>query len=145
MNFIKKIFWGLSCDIHNKIIEPLSRRHDRKKKTHYECCVCGMLEAPYFYDECKYSSMKHDYGWHRLDGGKRWICHHCADHGYFPYTVWGRSFEDWYKNYVLPQRTRVGELIKAKDMEYYNECDFWKEDESRKRYFDQLGLNGDGE
>lgn len=127
MNFISKFFWGLSCDIHNNIIEPLSRCHDRKKKTHYECCVCGMIEAPYFYDECKYSSMRWDYGWHKLDGGKRWICHHCADHGYAPLSAFESTFEEWYKTIAEPQRQRAKALIKEKDPKYYYGC-YWYDD-----------------
>jgi hypothetical protein len=42
--------------------------------------------APYFEEseEEQYNVLTDDYGWHRLDNGKynRWICHHCADHGY---------------------------------------------------------------
>ena len=133
MNFIKKIFWRLECDIHNKIVEPLSRRHDRKKKTHYECCVCGMLEAPYFYDECKYSSMRWDYGWHKIDGGERWVCHQCADHGYAPISVYEPTFEEWQEQFVKPNRQRIRELIKAKDSEYYNECYFYDDPESAER------------
>jgi hypothetical protein len=128
MNFIQKIFWRLGCDIHNNIVEPISRRHDRKKKTHYECCVCGTLEAPYFYDECEYSSMRWDYGWHKIDGGKRWVCHHCSDHGYSPITAFECSFEDWHNNYVVPQRAHVKALIKTKDPEYYDECYFYDEE-----------------
>ena len=133
MNFISKIFWGLNCDIHDNIVEPLSRRHDRKKKTYYECCICGTLEAPYFYDECKYSSMKYDYGWHKLDGGKRWICHHCADHGYAPLSVYESTFEEWQEQNVKLRRQHIRELIKAKDPEYYNECYFYDDPESAER------------
>lgn len=132
MSFIKKIFWKLSCDIHNKIVEPLARWHDSHKKTHYECCVCGKLEAPYFDDLFK-GSMRWDYGWHKLDGGKRWICHHCADHGYSPHSVYEDSFEFWYENFVMPNRARVRELIKTKDPEYYNSYCFYDDEESVER------------
>ena len=127
MNFVSNFFGRLSCDIHNNIIEPLSRRHDRKKKTHYECCVCGMIEAPYFYDDCKYSSMRWDYGWHKLDGGKRWICHHCADHGFAPRSSFESTFYEWYKDVVEPSRQEVKALIKEKDPKYYAQCDFYDE------------------
>ena len=129
---IKEIFNALSCDFHNNIVEPLARWNDSRKKTHYECCVCGMLEAPYF-DDLYQLSMKWDYGWHKLDGGKRWICHHCADHGYAPHSVWENSFEDWYKNTVMPSRVRIRELIKTKDPEYYDNHYFYDDEESVER------------
>lgn len=137
MNFIKNIFWKISCDIHNKIVEPLARWHDSYKKTHYECCVCGKLEAPYFDDLFK-GSMRWDYGWHKLDGGKRWICHHCADHGYSPCTSYGDTFEDWYENFVIPNRDRVRKLIKAKDSQYYDNHYFYDDEESVERYIQKF-------
>lgn len=145
MNFISKIFWGLHCDIHNNIVEPMSRRHDSRKKIHYECCVCGMLEAPYFDDDIKYASMRWDYGWHKLDGGKRWICHRCADHGYYPCSVGESTFEEWHEKIVVPQRARVRELIKTKDPDYYNECYFYDDPESVERYFSQFGFEDEVE
>lgn len=143
--FNTNLFDRLSCWFHNSIVEPLSRRHDKRKKTHYECCVCGMLEAPHFYSGMKYTSMRYDYGWHKLDGGKRWICHHCADHGYSPCSVGESTFEEWHEKIVVPQRVQVRELIKTKDPEYYNECYFYDDEESVKRYFAQLGLDEDNE
>ena len=128
MNFIKRIFCGLTCDIHNNIVEPLSRRHNSRKKTHYECCVCGMIEAPYFYEDTKYTSMRWDYGWHKLDGGKRWICHHCADHGYAPLSAVESTFEEWYKTIAEPHRQKVKSLIKEKDPKYYEQCYFYDDD-----------------
>ena len=137
---IKKLYWRLSCGFHNNIVEPLSRWHDSHKKTHYECCVCGRLEAPYFDDEFK-GSMRWDYGWHKLDGGKRWICHRCADHGYSPYVFYEDSFEDWYNNRVIPNRVQVRELIKSKDPEYYDNCYFY-DDEECVRKLDEENDNG---
>lgn len=129
---IKEFFNVLVCNIHNNIVEPLSRWYDSHKKTHYECCVCGRLEAPYFEDDFK-GSVRWDYGWHRLDGGRRWICHHCADHGYAPHSVYEDSFEYWYENFVVPNRKRVRELIKAKDPEYYDNHYFYDDEESIER------------
>ena len=129
---IKSLFNALSCNIHNNIVEPLSRWHDSRKKTHYECCVCGKLEAPYFDDLFK-GSMRWDYGWHKLDNGRRWVCHHCADHSYSPHSAWGDSFEDWYENTVIPSRVRIRELIKAKDLEYYDNHYFYDDEESVER------------
>ena len=130
-------FDKFSCWFYNSIVEPLSRRRDTHKKTHYECCVCGMLESPYFYDEFK-GSMRYDYGWHKLDCGKRWICHHCADHGYAPCSNGESTFEEWQEKIVVPQRERVRNLIKAKDPEYYNKCYFYDDEESVERYFSQF-------
>lgn len=132
---IKELYWNLSCDIHNNIVEPLSRWHDSHKKTHYECCVCGRLEAPYFDDKFK-GSMRWDYGWHKLNGGKRWVCHKCADHGYAPYVCGESSFEDWYENFVVPQRVRVRALIKSKDPEYYNNCFFYDDEECVRKFYE---------
>ena len=129
---IKEFFNALSCDTHNNIVEPLSRWYDSHKKDHYECCVCGMLEAPYFDDKHK-GSMRWDYGWHKLDSGRRWICHHCADHGYVPHSICERPFEDWYENFVVPQRVRVRALIKSKDPEYYDNHLFYDDEESVER------------
>ena len=145
MNFIKKIFWGLSCDIHNNIVEPLSRRHDRKKKTYYECCVCGALEAPYFYDECKYSSMQYDYGWRKLKNDPRWVCHHCHSHGYAPQSTYEPTFEEWQEQIVKPQRQHIRELIKTKDPKYYNECCFYDDPESVDRYYGRFMNDEDEE
>ena len=134
---IKDFFNALSCDIHNNIIEPLARWNDSHKKTHYECCVCGMLEAPYFEDLFK-GSMKWDYGWHKLDGGTRWICHHCADHGYSPCSVYEDSFEHWYETFVIPRRERIRELIKTKDPKYYNYQYFYDDPESEERFIQRF-------
>ena len=142
-SFRMNLFDRLSCWFYNSIVGPVARRHDRKKKTHYECCVCGMLEAPYFYEGTKYTSIRYDYGWHKLDGGKRWICHHCADHGFSPVSAHARSFEDWYETFVVPQRVRVRGLIKTKDPEYYNECYFYDDEESVQRYVNQLYVDTD--
>ena len=120
-----------SCWFHNNIVVPLARWHDSHKKTHYECCVCGELRAPYFEDLFQ-GSLTWDYGWYKLDDGS-WICHHCADHGYAPNLCYIDSFEYWYDNLVMPHRARVRELIKTKDPEYYNNHCFYDDEESVKR------------
>ena len=124
---IMRFEYGWGCWFHNNIIEPLSRFYDKHKKTHYECCVCGNMEAPYF-DSDKYCSMKWDYGWHKLQGSNRWICHHCADHGFALNTdqeipPWERDFtwDEWQRNVVKPNREYTENLIKEKDPEYYAE------------------------
>ena len=117
----------LSCWFHNSIVEPLSRYHDRHKKTHYECCVCGLMHAPYFEGQ-KYSSIRYDYGWHKLDDGHRWICHHCADHGFalnaekdIPIENGMRDYtwDEWQELFVDPNREYIAKLIEEKDPEYY--------------------------
>ena len=134
---IKRFFNAFSCDIHNNIVEPLARFKDSHKKAHYECCVCGMIEAPYFDDKFK-GSLRWDYGWHKLDGGRRWICHHCADHGYKPHSVYEDSFENWYENFVMPNRVRFRELIKKKDPEYYDDHYFYDDEESVEGYIQKF-------
>ena len=129
------LFDRLSCWFYNSIVEPISRRHGRKKKTYYECCVCGMLEAPYFYDDCKYASIQYDYGWRKLKNDPRWICHHCHSHGFAPLSVHEVTFEEWQERVVEPQRLRVRTLIKEKDQKYYDECYFYDDEESVNRYF----------
>ena len=104
-----------------------------------------MLEAPYFYDKCEYTSVKYDYGWHKLDGGKRWVCHHCADHGYAPLSTYEPTFEEWQEQVVRPQRQHVRELIKTKDPAYYNECCFYDDPESVDRYYGRFMNNEDEE
>ena len=135
--FSNRIYDNLATWVHNSIVEPLSRHYDKHKKTHYECCVCGLIHAPYF-EEQHYTSMRYDYGWHKIDGGKRWICHHCADHGYSPCSIGESTFEEWHEKIVVPQRARVRELIKTKDPDYYNECYFYDDPESVKRYCSQF-------
>lgn len=119
------LFDRLRCWFYNLVIESPSRRHDRKKKTHYECCVCGMLEAPYFYDGSKYTSMVYDYGWRKLKNDYRWICHHCHCHGFAPLCKYECTFEEWQEQIVKPQRQTVKELIKTKDPKYYYKCCFY--------------------
>ena len=62
------------CWFENDVLEPISRYYYSKKKAHYTCSICGLIESPYFTGE-KYASMTKDYGWHKLDNGKwhRWV------------------------------------------------------------------------
>ena len=116
------------CWFENSIIEPLSRYYYSKKKTHYRCTVCGWIDAPYFTEE-KYASITKDMGWHKLDNGKwhRWVCHHCADHGFvstFENHKDGYTWDEWQK-LVNENNVKVLAAIKEKDPEYY---EYWFED-----------------
>lgn len=54
------------CWFENSIVQPLSRYYYSKKKSHYQCTVCGRIEAPYFTGE-KYASLTKDMGWHKFN------------------------------------------------------------------------------
>lgn len=114
----------------NSIAEPVSRSYYHKKKSHYQCAICGLIKAPYFTEE-KYTSLTKDMGWHKLDSGKwhRWVCHHCADHGFersdeaeYP---WEFTWDDW-QEYVEENNEKTLAIIKEKDSEYY---EYWFGDE----------------
>lgn len=115
----------LSCWFENEVIEPISRYYYSKKKSHYQCAICGRIEAPYFTGE-KYASITKDMGWHKLDNGKwhRWVCHHCADHGFersdeeFPWTF---TWDEW-QEFVKEDNNKILTTIKEKDPEYY---EYW--------------------
>lgn len=113
------------CWFENSIVEPLSRYYYSKKKTHYKCAVCGRIEAPYFTKE-KYSSITKDMGWHKFNEGKwsRWVCHHCADHGFVSASESrnsGYTWDEW-QTFVSEDNSKVLTTIKEKDPEYY---DYW--------------------
>ena len=125
-----------SCWLANNINEPLSRLYYRKKKSHYECSVCGQIIAPYFYIpwysfDKNASSITCDYGWHKFKDSNRWICHHCADHGFAPSSYngtelsigRGRTWDEW-QEYVKKENEQVLDAIKEKDPEYYH---YWFE------------------
>lgn len=124
----------ISCWFHNSIIEPFSRWYFFNTKAHYECTVCGQIEAPYFTDE-PYASLSHDYGWHRLKNSKRWICHHCADHDFVLSKDWdeyhGWTWDAW-QEYVKINNAVILEAIKEKDPEYYH---YWFEGGRAKELF----------
>lgn len=115
--------------IRNNIIYKIKNYHYKHKKAHYQCCVCGMVIAPYFEaSEEQYNVLTDDYGWHKLDNGKynRWICHHCADHGFSPSDAKGDPHEvpreytwDEWKNIVEYNNEKIFAIIKEKDPEYY--------------------------
>lgn len=107
----------------NSIVQPLSRYYYSKKKSHYQCTVCGRIEAPYFTGE-KYASLTKDMGWHKFNEGKwsRWVCHHCADHGFVSASEsrnGGYTWDEW-QIFVSEDNSKVLATIKEKDPEYYN-------------------------
>lgn len=117
-------FCWLIESIISQIKEYLVRQYYIHKKAHYECCVCKQLQAPYFDDNNKYS-LTDDMGWYKLKGKpKRWICHHCADHGYsmtneankFPRE---NTWDEWQQIVVQPYNKRLLDLIYIKDPIYY--------------------------
>lgn len=111
------------CWFENSIVQPLSRYYYSKKKSHYQCTVCGRIEAPYFTGE-KYASLTKDMGWHKFNEGKwsRWVCHHCADHGFISASEscnGGYTWDEW-QTFVSEDNSKVLATIKEKDPEYYN-------------------------
>ena len=75
------------------------------KKKIYECCACGILQYASLYEIEDY------YGWHIIKGHTlygirfkkydRWICHHCAEHGYITtqqkeeHPEWHFTYDEW--------------------------------------------------
>ena len=117
--------------IRNNIIYKIKNHYYKHKKAHYQCCVCGMIIAPYFEIlEEQHSVLTDDYGWHKLDNSKynRWICHHCADHGFSSSDTKGKPHEaltwDEWKNIVKYHNEKILDIIKEKDHEYYR---YWFE------------------
>ena len=129
ITFSKNPFIKFRVWFYNNIIYSFKNYYYKHKKTHYQCCVCGEIVAPYFEEseEEQYNVLTDDYGWHRLDNGKynRWICHHCADHGY----AWSNDtselpdreykWEEW-EEIVKKNNERILNKIKEKDLDYYN-------------------------
>lgn len=107
-----------ACWFENEVLTPISRYYYINKKKHYECCVCGHIIAPYFDDNCKCSPI-YDMGWHKFnESWPRYICHHCADHGYSHI-----SWDEW-QEYIKEYDEKVLATIKNKDPEYYH---YWFE------------------
>ena len=123
------------CWFENSIVEPISRYYYSKKKTHYRCTVCGRIEAPYFTGE-KYASLTKDMGWHKFNEGKwsRWVCHHCADHGFVSASESRNGNYTWdeWQEFVNEDNTEVLTAIKEKDPEYY---EYWFNGERERELF----------
>lgn len=131
-----------SCWFENKVVAPISSHYYSKKKAHYTCAICGLIEAPYFIGATKYASMTKDYGWHKLDNGKwhRWVCHHCADHGFVSASEnhnSGFTWDEWRK-LIKGSNERLLEIIKEKDPEYY---DYWFNGGREKELFGEWEEN----
>ena len=130
-----------SCWFENEVVEPISRHYYSKKKAHYTCAICGCIEAPYF-TGAKYASMTKDYGWHKLDNGKwhRWVCHHCADHGFVSSSENHNSSFTWdeWRKLIKGSNERLLEIIKEKDPEYY---DYWFNGGREKELFGEWEEN----
>lgn len=114
---------------NNSVVTPVSRFYYSKKKAHYKCAICDIIEAPYF-TGFKFASLTHDLGWHKLDSGKwhRWVCHHCVDHGFKRSGAecsWGFTWDSW-QDYVQEENEKTLAIIKEKDPEYY---EYWLGDE----------------
>ena len=135
ITFSKNPFVKFSVWFQNNIAYMIKNYYYKHKKTHYQCCVCGMIIAPYFETskEKQYNVLTDDYGWHKLDNGKynRWICHHCADHGFSPSNAEGEPHEvpreytwDEWKNIIENNNKKILNIIKEKDPEYYH---YWFE------------------
>lgn len=132
ITFSRNPFVNFKVWFYNNIVYAVKNYYYKRKKTHYQCCVCGKIVAPYFKENEEYCVMTDDYGWHKLDNGKwnRWICHCCADHGF----AWSDDttelpnreykWEEWEK-IVKENNKKVLNLIKEKDFEYYH---YWFEE-----------------
>ena len=132
-NFSRNPISKFSCWVNNSMIEPVSRWYFLNTKAHYQCTVCGRIEAPYFVEE-PYASLPYDYGWHQLKNSKRWICHHCADHGFSLSTEpqpRGMTWDEW-QGFVIEDNEIILDIIKAKDPEYY---DYWFEGGKEEELF----------
>lgn len=99
------------------ITEKISNYWTKHKKTHYRCDICGIIEAPFFRDQdVLKASISYAYGWYKAKyfGHTIWVCYHCSAHIHdYPFDEWLQFVEDKNKNTL--------EMIKKKDLEYYNE------------------------
>lgn len=115
-----------SCWFENSVVEPFSRYYYSKKKSHYQCAICGRIEAPYFTGE-HWASVTKDMGWYKFKDSKRWVCHHCADHGFVLSQdcdgYHGFSWDAW-QELVKEDNEKILNIIKEKDPEYYH---YWFE------------------
>lgn len=119
-----------SCWFENEVLSPIAKYYYTHKKAHYKCCVCGYIMAPYFDEKHKWS-LTYDMGWHKFKDWKctRWICHHCADHGFelsseaAKSVGWegrrGYTWDEW-NEIVTKDNDKLLDVIKNKDLEYYN-------------------------
>ena len=111
LTFSNNPFDKLSCWFENEVLDPISRHYYSKKKAHYTCAICGLIESPYFTED-KYASMTRDFGWHKLDNGFVSIS---EDHSC------GLTWDEW-KKLIKGSNEKLLDIIKEKDPEYY---DYW--------------------
>lgn len=107
--------------IGDKIMSFLLKERMAKKemrvKTHYECCVCGDMLAPYFLGELTPTEC----GWKRIDR-RHWLCHQCFYHYYAREKDREKSleptWEQWQEEVEVIRKETLA-AIKEKDREYY--------------------------
>ena len=126
--WLVEAYWFLKWMPYN-IGNEIAKYCVKHKKTHYTCAVCGMIEAPYFYDEV--GSITHDYGWWKAKSGHGitlYACHHCMEHGYAPSSENGKPYDyehprehtwDEWQEIVANSNAKSLAIIKEKDPEYY--------------------------
>lgn len=119
--------------IKDKISYSIKSYLTKKKKIYYQCQVCKKIEAPYFKEGCLQGPITDDYGWRRIDKC-RWICHHCAYHGFsdtntaIPREQREPTWDEW-QEYVRTSNKKVLSLIKEKDPEYYEEHELYESED----------------
>lgn len=143
MNYFKKLAWKIDADI----CYPIRCHMARKKKTHYQCKVCGLIEAPYFQEEYGCGSITDDYGWNRIGKKKHnlWICHHCCGHGFsdsntkVPREKRDPTWDEW-QEFVKMNNEKILSLIQKKDPDYY---EYWFNGGYEEELFKDLLRNDD--
>lgn len=98
------------------IAEMVSSYRAKHKKTHYMCNICGLIEAPFFQEnDVLRTSISYAYGWYKAKrfGHTIWVCHHCSSH------IHDYPFDEWMQ-FVKEDNKNTLEMIKEKDLEYYN-------------------------
>ena len=122
---IKSLWWKITPDIWNKVIEPLSEWKAKRSKRIYVCRICGRLLAPKYDDRplslitCGWMKIHAPFSRHKYD---RYICHHCESHGFkrsddpSPYQY---TWDEW-QDEVEEENKKLLTAIKEKDPEYYN-------------------------
>lgn len=107
-----EVYWFLKW-LPYRISNAFSNYYVKHKKTHYECSICGQIEAPYFQDKVFLrESITGGYGWWKAKNGRstRWVCHSCMEHG-FSVPIDGE--------FVVRENEKMLAQIKEKDPEYY--------------------------
>lgn len=120
--WLVNLYYEIDIKLYS-IKEKMGHWLAKHKKAYYVCAVCGKIEAPYFNKEPV--SITDGYGWHKFKDSNRWVCHHCADHGfaleseeYIPEEDRDFTWEEWQK-IVKEENKKILDLIKEKDSEFY--------------------------